>query len=524
MSFCPHCGCELKNPSNFCPGCGQKLVTEELKSANQNSETGGVISVHDLGKKLEEVVQKILESEGYRTETRKRIKGLRNYTNEIDIIAIRGEEKVAVECKNYSGPVGISQIRDFASKLEDLGFGWRGIFASYNDFTEDASEFAECRNIEILGHDEIKERWFSISVGRTVRRGDKLVVKSALPVITNFIEATSIGLLNKEFVKVSDSKLVYHPYIRIPYHLKGQRSDPTRQVHRFEDKGVVVVDLLDGEVINPRIFDNIGSLVKTIKSLTSRETKNTNIQRDALLREIVHNSPKEEISLTIGQEYNASALPAVYSTRDSKRVALQYIIERNTQEIRYSVNRRESFPEIRTMDYIPKREEIHLSEPEIINAPKWTIHFNSFGLIYTREILACSGTVIEDTIRYCPKHFKLGSLVKKEKSIAVCEVCGQAFCKEHVHQCPVCGKWLCTEHSVQCNSCIDYFCNEHASGKCSVSNKPLCMKCSNVCVLCQQEYGKNHAVRCDRCGQVVCENCVTISGLIRKMKLCKRCA
>lgn len=58
-------------------------------------------SVHELGLKLEEVVEKIYRAEGYKTERRIKIPGKGNYTNEIDILARKENENVAIECKTY---------------------------------------------------------------------------------------------------------------------------------------------------------------------------------------------------------------------------------------------------------------------------------------------------------------------------------------------------------------------------------------------------------------------------------------
>ena len=43
-------------------------------------------------------------------------------------------------------------------------------------------------------------------------------------------------------------------------------------------------------------------------------------------------------------------------------------------------------------------------------------------------MLACSGTLLEDSIQYCPKH--TGPF--KKETIAACETCGQALCAKHV--------------------------------------------------------------------------------------------
>lgn len=39
--------------------------------------------------------------------------------HEIDIMAYNKRNIIAIECKNYAIPVGIKEIRDFKSKLND---------------------------------------------------------------------------------------------------------------------------------------------------------------------------------------------------------------------------------------------------------------------------------------------------------------------------------------------------------------------------------------------------------------------
>src|SRR5208283_5367288 len=170
MKFCPECGAKLEGSPKFCPECGIKFTqtTEgESPPAPAPEQTPPVplpplqpaANSYDLGVRLEEIVESIFKADGYTTQRRQRIPGAKGYHNEIDIIAQRGNDKVAIECKNFSQPVGISQVRDFAEKIIDLGPGWRGIFVGYNDFTEDASQFADSRNIEQIGRDELMEQW-----------------------------------------------------------------------------------------------------------------------------------------------------------------------------------------------------------------------------------------------------------------------------------------------------------------------------------------------------------------------------
>jgi hypothetical protein len=534
MGFCTECGARLEGTPKFCPECGKKLaepsgIVNEAPVQEYNNiipipTSQPAINRHELGLKLEEVVDAIFKADGYSTQRRQRLKGIvRGYTNEIDIIAIRGNDKIAIECKNHISPVGISQVRDFAEKILDMGPEWRGVFVGYSDFTEDASEFAQCRNIEQLGHDEVMEKWFAVSVGRSGKQGEKLVIEQALPVNNDFLKATSLDLVNKEKVKISDVKLIFHPYIRYKYSFSRKWRDPTKEMHHFNDKGVVVVDLLNNEIMNPPVVKDMGSISKTLSQALTSKGAHESYLRKIVLHEVIDNQPLSELTKTIGEDYRITKLAIDYSKRDVNRTAIEYIIDKNSKRISYSVQSRDAFPDIRSIDFIPDRGDIALDTGEFVFVPKWFLHFNAFGTVFSREMLACSGKMLEDTIAHCPRHFKLGILEIKTKNIGVCEKCGSGFCKSHGRQCEVCKMWLCDNHSILCSSCKRSFCREHISKTCSVCKKEVCNDCIIVCPVCGLEYGKDHAVQCNTCGKIVCGSCARTSGILKRVTTCKRC-
>ena len=108
-------------------------------------------------------------------------------------------------------------------KLQDLGPYWRGIFVAYSDFSSEAEIFAKSERIEMIGHDELNERWTAISVGRTTKRGETLDLEYALPLNFDYFKATQLDLANKAHVGIADAKLIYHPYFKIEFHFQAQK-------------------------------------------------------------------------------------------------------------------------------------------------------------------------------------------------------------------------------------------------------------------------------------------------------------
>lgn len=117
--FCLDCGTKLKlQDTSYCENCGFKLkvsIKEEkspeitITQKDEYEEPTKIVNLKDLGRKLEEVVAKILSNQGYETKRNQFIKTKTGLTREVDALAkkiINGKEFImAVECKNYSNPV-----------------------------------------------------------------------------------------------------------------------------------------------------------------------------------------------------------------------------------------------------------------------------------------------------------------------------------------------------------------------------------------------------------------------------------
>ncbi|MBS7615239.1 restriction endonuclease [Candidatus Bathyarchaeota archaeon] len=274
LNYCPSCREKLQIPNpNFCPNCGNDLRKQEeiTPLQEENTEVQVQAAIHELGEKLEECVEKILVSKGFRTKRRERIRGISGALKEIDIVATRGSKIIAVECKNWKNPVGVDEIEKFWAKLKDLGSQWRGIFVSYpGGFSEDAEIFADHYNIDRWDVDFLKEEFWAISVGRAdyATIEESITVKNALPLRNNFQKISEIELRNRDKVKAY-GMLSYHPYYVIAYSYQAKVKDPTKKIHTFKDLGKVFIDGLDGTILNPPPIRGVQSLVKVFKAIVS---------------------------------------------------------------------------------------------------------------------------------------------------------------------------------------------------------------------------------------------------------------
>jgi Holliday junction resolvase-like predicted endonuclease len=165
MKFCSECGSQLPSGTvKFCSNCGTSLwqsgepkiqPTENEKNITQNSSEAlsrGEVemelpnqTIHSLGIKLEEMVEQILMSRGYATKTRQKLEGTSGAFHEIDILATKDGKLLAVECKNYSEArtVGIKELRDFQSKIEDLSQVGRGHVRNQRKFIIGCSDICK---------------------------------------------------------------------------------------------------------------------------------------------------------------------------------------------------------------------------------------------------------------------------------------------------------------------------------------------------------------------------------------------
>jgi hypothetical protein len=110
-----------------------------------------------VGDALEDLVALLYEHPDLKVRTRTKLPVWYEPERESEIdVLLEGEIagfplQIAIECKSYSGPVGIDKIRDFASKLDDLRIPRKhGIFVSPSGYQSGVLSFAQHHGIKVL--------------------------------------------------------------------------------------------------------------------------------------------------------------------------------------------------------------------------------------------------------------------------------------------------------------------------------------------------------------------------------------
>jgi hypothetical protein len=136
---------------------------------------------------------------------------------------------------------------------------------------------------------------------------------------------------------------------------------------------------------------------------------------------------------------NKASFPIVEKT------VMRNIISRNTKEISYRIKKRKGKTEERKMQIVPKHKEIEIKRKSLVYVPKWNITLRSGDFEYKQKALAAPNIFITDEIISCLMHSSFAKLWNRQKkTTAVCEICGRAFCSEHIFR--IDQMYYCKDH------------------------------------------------------------------------------
>ncbi len=169
------------------------------RSAGRYKLKKALMEMGNTGFPFEQFVARLLESEGYTTQTGQIIQG-RCVQHEVDVIARKNGRLVMAECK-YHQTEGIksdvkislyvhSRFLDIRQKLmEDPGnqsLSFQPMLVTNTRFTEDAIQFGECSGLDLLSWDYpqghgLKDRidrtgFFPVTVLKSLTRQEKMAL------------------------------------------------------------------------------------------------------------------------------------------------------------------------------------------------------------------------------------------------------------------------------------------------------------------------------------------------------------
>ena len=401
--------------------------------------------IYELGKSLEKMTDEILRHMNYKTETRQRLEDEKTHTkHEIDIVARRGPRITAVECKNYGegSVVGMEDVRNFRQKLTDLKIA-SGLFVTNVRYSSNVENYAQGNTITLWDGEELREKFFSMTIGR-LPANEAAKLELALPPTVDFRAATALQLANIGSAKVAQARLVFHPYYRVHYKLKAVRYDPVKDRHVVDDEGAYVIDGLDGEIINQE-----QSTVKKLGSLFKKAEEREERRTDKMVTEdVLGLNAEENMTLEQTTDFGISRITPEVKEKTVLKTVVDRVIAKNITDESYEVlvgRGKDRDTEKKKFTIVPKADEVAIRRSSVVYVPFWDVEFEAGQRIYSRRILSSSGRTIRDEIALCPKHFSLGGmqLVKKQTQ-AVCEICGSAFCSDHIIQAPD-GMYYCEE-------------------------------------------------------------------------------
>jgi len=374
--------------------------------------------------------------------------------------------------------------------------------------TEQGSE-QEAKGIDFGDKAKLKDKSQELEVGRG-KTEETVELAYSLPLNIDYAHAIHLDLANKEKVKTS-AKLKWIPFFRVSYKVNCRYSDPGKTPHPIIDEGVCTINAY---------------------------TKTLGEEEEALIfKKELEKTPAENQSFGQTGEYQVIKLPPRMTKGQARALATDYVIQKHTAEpIWYDVPsaKKKRRDDLVIFDFDgaerikwtlkPLKKDVRiLGDPQIVYAPKWEIDFESKDYKYYKRLSGNTGTVLEDNITYCSKQSHEGFFGSRKKNVAVCNVCGQFLCQEHIFKCPICNSWLCEEHSTQCAGCKNRFCSDHIKNKCIECSKAVCDACALRCPICGEIHCNGHMTKCSRCGKNVCISCTRKEGGFFKKTVCKNC-
>ena len=377
------------------------------------------------------MVENILRTEGYKTETRERIPVANGaWKPEIDVWAEKDNSVLAVECKNKSPTYGvpISEVTHFNQKLDEIRKQYskkriNGLFVTSSHFSGDSERFAAHHGIELWDYEMITDKHMKVVLGRGLNQPIHLPL--ALPIQNDYDDVIKVPLANQDLVAVKKVSLLWHPFVKVNYDLNVIRKMPNRRsTFTFSKKSSLVYDATKNEPIGSEF--GLAAAVD-VESLPPQE--NLRVEYTDQYR-TERNSPKGQIGTL-------------------EKLAQRRVIDLYTQDTHYTIQTRNG-PQRRKYKVVPDQSEvlISISDMQTMYVPRWTVVYEVGGIEYEKEALGSSNTVIMDKLGHCSKNHGIVDKLKRldQQTYCICENCYKPFCQSHSVKFN--DRYYCKEHDI----------------------------------------------------------------------------
>jgi hypothetical protein len=274
----------------------------------------------------------------------------------------------------------------------------------------------------------------------------------SLPINLEYKDAIKIELTNHKATRISGAALEFYPYFIFEYSLDASRKDPVGGIHLVKNMGIHIIDALNGRFLSSSgAIDSANPLRRLHRIRNTNKTENLDLTTNTEINHIMVDLKTLKVvldhKLVLNDDYEVNIIDDKISLKVAERKVLEKVISENTQEDSYYI-RNGKGKKKKKIKIIPKFSEIIINRRSLIYVPRWIIIIKAGERTYRRKILAASKRLIFDEIYFCPKHFSLGKILRlRKQTSAVCEICGGAFCDDHIFK--INDTYYCEKHRLQ---------------------------------------------------------------------------
>lgn len=274
-----------------------------------------------------------------------------------------------------------------------------------------------------------------------------IVTGYSLPINLEYKDAIKVDwLANPKAIRISYTALEFHPYFVFEYILDITRKDPVGGTHPVKASGIHIIDASNGRFLfPPGRFDSTTPFRALHRITNTKRTENSDLTTNAEITRIITDLKTVKAvldnKLVLNGDYEVGIIDDEISIKMAEREVLKKVVSENTQKASYYTSNGKE----RKIEITARPSEVKINRKRLIYVPKWIITIKAGKHPYNRNALAGSYTFTVDEIAFCPNHSTLGKIWSTPKQTsAACEICGGAFCDDHISKAN--NTYYCEKH------------------------------------------------------------------------------